>query len=169
MAGLASPNQAYGLPLIFSLHPRTHSLGKAAKVMAGDRVRFVEPLNFFDFVALEQQAKCVLSDSGTVQEECCLFGVPNVTLRDVTERPETVEVRQQHAQRGRGGRYPALHADRARPASGLVAAAGIPGDRRDPDGGQDRAGLPAAYLSLGIGCQHSGVERLDAADKGLLH
>ena len=44
---------------------------------------------FFDFVALERQAFCVLSDSGTVQEECAIFGVPNVTLRDVTERPET--------------------------------------------------------------------------------
>jgi UDP-N-acetylglucosamine 2-epimerase (non-hydrolysing) len=60
--------------------------------MAGGQVRVIEPQGFFDFVALEKQAKCVLSDSGTVQEECCIFGVPNVTLRDVTERPETVEV-----------------------------------------------------------------------------
>jgi UDP-N-acetylglucosamine 2-epimerase (non-hydrolysing) len=48
-------------------------------------------LGFFDFIALEQRARCVLSDSGTVQEECCIFKVPNVTLRDVTERPETLE------------------------------------------------------------------------------
>ncbi len=40
---------------------------------------------------LERNAACILSDSGTVQEEACIFGVPNVTLRDVTERPETVE------------------------------------------------------------------------------
>jgi len=40
---------------------------------------------------VEQSARCVLSDSGTVQEECCIFHVPNVTLRDVTERPETLE------------------------------------------------------------------------------
>jgi UDP-N-acetylglucosamine 2-epimerase (non-hydrolysing) len=46
---------------------------------------------FFDFVQLEKHARCILSDSGTVQEEACLFGVPNVTIRDVTERPETVE------------------------------------------------------------------------------
>jgi UDP-N-acetylglucosamine 2-epimerase (non-hydrolysing) len=51
----------------------------------------VEPLGFFDFVRLEQQAFCLLSDSGTVQEEACLFGRPNVTIRDVTERPETIE------------------------------------------------------------------------------
>jgi UDP-N-acetylglucosamine 2-epimerase (non-hydrolysing) len=56
-----------------------------------DRVRFLLPLGFFDFVALEKAAYCVLSDSGTVQEETCIFGVPNVTIRDVTERPETIE------------------------------------------------------------------------------
>jgi UDP-N-acetylglucosamine 2-epimerase (non-hydrolysing) len=54
-------------------------------------LRFVEPLGFFDFVRLEQEAFCLLSDSGTVQEEACLFGKPNVTIRDVTERPETME------------------------------------------------------------------------------
>src|SRR5207302_4876967 len=54
-------------------------------------VRLMEPLGFFDFVKLEQNALCVLSDSGTVQEECAIFHVRNVTLRDVTERPETIE------------------------------------------------------------------------------
>jgi UDP-N-acetylglucosamine 2-epimerase (non-hydrolysing) len=48
-------------------------------------------MGFFDFVRLEQEAFCVLTDSGTVQEETCLFGVPNVTIRDVTERPETID------------------------------------------------------------------------------
>lgn len=56
-----------------------------------DAVRFLQPLGFFEFIALECEAFCVLSDSGTVQEECCIFRVPNVTIRDVTERPETVE------------------------------------------------------------------------------
>jgi UDP-N-acetylglucosamine 2-epimerase (non-hydrolysing) len=51
----------------------------------------LEPLGFLDFVKLERHARAVLSDSGTVQEECAIFGVPNVTLRDVTERPETLE------------------------------------------------------------------------------
>ncbi len=46
---------------------------------------------FFDFIALEKNAFCVLTDSGTVQEECCIFKVPNVTIRDTTERPETIE------------------------------------------------------------------------------
>ncbi len=51
----------------------------------------MKPFGFFDFIRLEREAFCVLSDSGTVQEEACLFGVPNVTIRDVTERPETLE------------------------------------------------------------------------------
>jgi UDP-N-acetylglucosamine 2-epimerase (non-hydrolysing) len=47
-------------------------------------------MGFFDFVKLEKNARAVLSDSGTVQEECAIFGIPNVTIRDVTERPETI-------------------------------------------------------------------------------
>jgi UDP-N-acetylglucosamine 2-epimerase (non-hydrolysing) len=82
----------YSVPVICSLHPRTKDklqhLGEGVKKSG---IRFHEPFGFFDFIHLEQNALCVLSDSGTVQEECCLFHVPNVTLRDVTERPETLE------------------------------------------------------------------------------
>jgi UDP-N-acetylglucosamine 2-epimerase (non-hydrolysing) len=89
-------HKKYNVPVILSLHPRTRSqLKKQGKVMdkVGEgRVCAVEPLGLFDFVHLEQHAMCVLTDSGTVQEECCIFKVPNVTIRDVTERPETVEV-----------------------------------------------------------------------------
>ncbi len=85
--------EEYKVPVICSLHPRTRSqLQKQGKVMERSGVRAVEPLGLFDFVHLEQRALCVLTDSGTVQEECCIFKVPNVTLRDVTERPETIEV-----------------------------------------------------------------------------
>jgi len=48
-------------------------------------------MGFFEFNNLQKNAYCVLSDSGTAQEECSIFGVPTVTLRDVTERPETFE------------------------------------------------------------------------------
>jgi UDP-N-acetylglucosamine 2-epimerase (non-hydrolysing) len=54
-------------------------------------LRVLPPLGLFDFVRLERDARCVLTDSGTVQEECCILRVANVTMRDVTERPETVE------------------------------------------------------------------------------
>ena len=92
VAGLRALHQAYGYPVVYPLHPRTRSRARTAGVeIDGHGVRAVDPLGWFDFVRLEQSAFCILSDSGTVQEEACLFGVPNVTLRDVTERPETLD------------------------------------------------------------------------------
>jgi len=90
--GLVDVQQKYGYPVICSLHPHTRSrMEKFGLMVADSQVRFLPPMGYFDFVALERTAFCVLSDSGTVQEECCLFGIPNVTIRDVTERPETIE------------------------------------------------------------------------------
>jgi UDP-N-acetylglucosamine 2-epimerase (non-hydrolysing) len=85
-------HQEYGYPVICSFHPRTRARVEAFGIdvkRAG--LRFMEPFGLFDFIKLEKSAFCLLSDSGTVQEEACIFGVPNVTIRDVTERPETVE------------------------------------------------------------------------------
>jgi UDP-N-acetylglucosamine 2-epimerase (non-hydrolysing) len=84
--------ERYGWPVIVSTHPRTAA--QIAKARLGEPrgdIRFSEPFGFFDFVKLESSARCVLSDSGTVQEECAILKVPSVTLRDVTERPETLE------------------------------------------------------------------------------
>ena len=82
----------YGFPVIVSTHPRTRLRMQALGLEAvNPEVRFMEPFGFFDFITMEKTAFCVLSDSGTVQEECAIFGVPNVTIRDVTERPETIE------------------------------------------------------------------------------
>ncbi len=82
--------EKYDMPILASLHPRTADKMRTFGVDGG-KIRFVPPLGLFDFVRLEKEAFCVLSDSGTVQEECCIFGVPTVTMRDVTERPETIE------------------------------------------------------------------------------
>lgn len=82
----------HGLPVIVSTHPRCRiRLQEQGLEGAFPGVRFCEPFGFFDFIRLERSALCVMSDSGTVQEECAIFRVPNVTLRDVTERPETLE------------------------------------------------------------------------------
>ena len=84
--------EQYQLSVIVSLHPRTaDKMGHFGLGVERERIRFLKPLGFFDFVALEKRARCVISDSGTVQEECCIFGIPNVTIRDITERPETIE------------------------------------------------------------------------------
>jgi len=82
----------YRMPIICSVHPRTKNRMQRYGVgVANDQIRLHAPFGFFDFIALERNAFCVLSDSGTVQEECCIFRVANVTIRDVTERPETIE------------------------------------------------------------------------------
>lgn len=92
VAGLESLWQQYGYPVVFPIHPRTRSKFEQFGIVPDSAAfRLIEPLGFIDFVRLEQAAACLLSDSGTVQEEACLLGVPNVTLRDVTERPETLE------------------------------------------------------------------------------
>lgn len=82
----------YNYPVICSLHPRTRSKMEQFNLSTDNKnIRFSAPLGFFDFIYLEKNAACVITDSGTVQEECCIFKVPNITIRDVTERPETIE------------------------------------------------------------------------------
>ena len=84
--------RAHGMPVVVSVHPRTAlRLNQNGATYDPERVRLSEPFGFFDFVALEKAARAVLSDSGTVQEECAIFRVPNLTVRDTTERPETIE------------------------------------------------------------------------------
>ncbi|MCP3739190.1 non-hydrolyzing UDP-N-acetylglucosamine 2-epimerase [Rossellomorea sp. BNER] len=82
----------YKKRVIFSTHPRTRSkLISTNDISLSPLIEFHEPFGFFDFVKLEKNAQCVLTDSGTVQEECCIFHVPTVTVRKTTERPETVD------------------------------------------------------------------------------
>jgi UDP-N-acetylglucosamine 2-epimerase (non-hydrolysing) len=83
--------EEWGLPVVVSVHPRTRARIESLGGFRGNSlVRLMEPFGFPDFVQLEKNARCVLTDSGTVQEECCILRVANVTIRDVTERPETV-------------------------------------------------------------------------------
>jgi UDP-N-acetylglucosamine 2-epimerase (non-hydrolysing) len=90
VAALARLHGTYHLPVVCSTHPRTQARLEALGLAAAG-VQFAPPFGFRDFLHLEQHAFCTLSDSGTVQEEACILGVPNVTIRDVTERPETIE------------------------------------------------------------------------------
>jgi UDP-N-acetylglucosamine 2-epimerase (non-hydrolysing) len=87
------------IPVIVSTHPhlrqRVDALIDEAEEGEGwnlnPRVRFLPPFSFFDFLRLQTSSLAVLSDSGTVQEECCLLQRPLVCLRDSTERPECLE------------------------------------------------------------------------------
>ena len=90
--GLEKVSEKFGKKMLVSVHPRTaEKLVRFSLKPETDKVKLLRPLGFFDFVKLEKNALAVLTDSGTVQEECAIFGVPNITIRDVTERPETIE------------------------------------------------------------------------------
>lgn len=74
--------------VVWPMHPHTK---KMLKAKLRPHVQVVQPMGFVEFTTSERNAFCALTDSGTVQEECSIFGTPVVTLRDSTERPETIE------------------------------------------------------------------------------
>ena len=89
--GLQSVQKTFNVPLIYPIHPRSKKMLSEFGVDT-DGLTLVEPLDYLSFLLLESRAKLVLTDSGGLQEETCILGVPCVTLRDNTERPETVNV-----------------------------------------------------------------------------
>lgn len=91
LQGAARAAEALDLPIVYPIHPRARKMLEAFDLDPGI-VRLVPPADFLDFVALEADARLVLTDSGGVQEETCILRVPCVTLRENTERPETIGV-----------------------------------------------------------------------------
>lgn len=94
MTALDLLSRRYGRRIVMSTHPRTRRrLGTTSRRSngAGRRVEFLKPFGFFDWIALQRQAACVLSDSGTLTEEAALLGFPAVMLRDAHERPEGMD------------------------------------------------------------------------------
>jgi UDP-N-acetylglucosamine 2-epimerase (non-hydrolysing) len=89
--GLEMVKREFGLPVVFPVHPRTRKMVESFGFEL-DGIRAIEPLGFLEFLQLEVNARLALTDSGGVQEEACILGVPCVTLRDNTERPETLDV-----------------------------------------------------------------------------
>jgi UDP-N-acetylglucosamine 2-epimerase (non-hydrolysing) len=84
------------LPVIFPVHPRTRKtiaeLGLSERVAAMKNLRLIDPLGYLDFLSLYSSARLVLTDSGGIQEETTVLGIPCLTLRENTERPITVEL-----------------------------------------------------------------------------
>ena len=91
ITGLELVSKRTGMPVIYPIHPRSKKQLRNFK-MSFRGIRLIEPLDYLNFLQLERDARLILTDSGGVQEEACILGIPCVTLRYNTERPETIEV-----------------------------------------------------------------------------
>ncbi len=90
LEGLEGVHNETGMQVVFPVHPRTEKMMREFGLTA-EGVRFVKPVGYLEFLRLEAGARLVLTDSGGLQEEACILGVPCVTLRENTERPETID------------------------------------------------------------------------------
>lgn len=90
--GLSKINSNTNLPVIFSAHPRTKNKINEFNIRLNDGVKLIDPLGYLEFLQLLNNAEVLVTDSGGIQEESSILKVPCVTLRDNTERPETVEI-----------------------------------------------------------------------------
>lgn len=90
--GMCRVSREFGMPIIFPIHGRSMNMMKNFGLSVDENIKLIEPLDYFNFLCLENNAKMILTDSGGVQEEACIVGVPCITLRDNTERPETIDI-----------------------------------------------------------------------------
>jgi UDP-N-acetylglucosamine 2-epimerase (non-hydrolysing) len=83
--------QEFAFPVVLSVHPRTRIRLEQLSLAFHPLVRQTKPLGFFDYVRLQMDAYCTISDSGTITEEAAIVGFPAVTARDAHERPEGMD------------------------------------------------------------------------------
>ena len=82
----------YSQTIVWPIHPRTQAKLKEFGIELPSYLKLIPPIGYLDFIQLQKHAQLILTDSGGIQEEACLLGVPCITLRENTERPESIEV-----------------------------------------------------------------------------
>jgi len=92
LEGFKLLKERYNIPMIWPIHPRTSKMLKQFNLKIPDGVKTVIPVGYLEFLQLQANAKIVLTDSGGIQEESCILKVPCVTLRENTERVETLNI-----------------------------------------------------------------------------
>jgi UDP-N-acetylglucosamine 2-epimerase (non-hydrolysing) len=91
LKGLECTYEKYKIPIIFPIHPRTKKRLFDFGLEVPNGLKLVDPLGYLEFLRVESNASLILTDSGGIQEEACILGVPCVILRELTDRPETVD------------------------------------------------------------------------------
>jgi UDP-N-acetylglucosamine 2-epimerase (non-hydrolysing) len=124
VGGLGGSAARLGMPVFCALHPRTRARLEELGVTLPSGVRVLPPLPYLEFLGLHAEAALMLTDSGGLQEEACVLGVPCVTMRDNTERPESLEV----------GSNRLAGADAARIVEAAAAMIGVPRNWKQPFG-----------------------------------
>jgi UDP-N-acetylglucosamine 2-epimerase (non-hydrolysing) len=90
--GVAAFATKLNLDVIYPIHPRTANSIDHFDIKIPNQIELVEPMDYLDFLLIQNRAEIIFTDSGGIQEEACILGVPCITLREQTERPETIEV-----------------------------------------------------------------------------
>ncbi len=136
LASLHALGEEHGLPILYPIHPRTEKMIALYHLQVPETIRLMPPLGYGEFLHLQKHAALIITDSGGIQEEACILGVPCVTLRTTTERPETLEIGSN------------ILAD-ATPASVLSATAAMLGKQ---SGWKHPFGDGKAYLRIAQAC-----------------
>jgi UDP-N-acetylglucosamine 2-epimerase (non-hydrolysing) len=92
LEGISLVYENYKLPIIWPIHPRTVKMIEKFNIQMPEGITTIPPLGYLDFLLLQRNAHLIMTDSGGMQEESCILKVPCITLRDNTERPETILV-----------------------------------------------------------------------------
>ncbi len=92
ISGVEKVHEEFGMNFLYPAHPRSIKMIESLGLRIPSFMKIIDPVGYLDFLALQKNARLVMTDSGGVQEESCILGKPCVTLRDSTERPETVDL-----------------------------------------------------------------------------